>query len=195
MIAFVDIPEPDEATRRLYESDLADMGFVMNVSRLWGHQPSTLEAVFDVMRRALAACPLTVRERGIVIAATASTMGDAYCSLAWGTKLAAASDADTAVGVLRGEDADLSERERALARWARLVAADPNGTRALDVQDLRDAGYGDGQIFGITVYLAMRRAFATVNDALGTRPDAEYRALAPAAVLKAVTYGRPIADV
>jgi alkylhydroperoxidase family enzyme len=194
MISFLTIPEPDAAARRLFDGDLVEPGFVMNTSRLWAYQPSTLEAMFDVMRRALAACPLTVRERGVLVAATASTLGDAYCSIAWGWKLADAADETTAAGVLRGDDSGLTASERALATWARKVAADPNRTSGSDVQELRDAGYGDEQIFGITVYLAMRVAFATVNDALGTRPDAEYRDRAPAAILDSITFGREIAE-
>jgi uncharacterized peroxidase-related enzyme len=194
MISFLTIPTPDAAARRLFDDDLVEPGFVMNLSRLWANQPSTLEAMVDVMRRALAACPLTMRERSVLVAATASTLGDAYCSIAWGCKLADAADETTAAGVLRGDDAGLTARERALAAWARKVAAAPNRTSGSDVQELRNAGYGDEQIFGITVYLAMRVAFATVNDALGTRPDAEYRDRAPAAVLDSITFGRDIAD-
>ncbi len=59
---------------------------------------------------------------------------------------------------------------------------------------LRDAGYGDAAIFAITVFVALRIAFSTVNDALGVRPDAAFRSTAPEAVLNAVTFGRPIDD-
>jgi alkylhydroperoxidase family enzyme len=194
MISFLAVPEPDAASQPLFDDDLVEPGFIMNSSRLWAYQPSTQEAMFEVMRRALATCPLTLRERGVLVAATASTLGDAYCSIAWGCKLANASDVATAVGVLRGDDAGLTGRERALAGWARKVAGDPNRTSGSDVQELRDAGYGDAQIFGITVYIAMRVAFAVANDALGARPDAEYRDHAPAAILESVTFGRPIAD-
>jgi hypothetical protein len=77
--------------------------------------------------------------------------------------------------------------------WWAEVTGDPNATTIADVQHLRDAGNTDEQIFGITVYVAMRIAFATVNDALGVHPDAEYRHKTPEAVRKAVTYGRTIA--
>jgi hypothetical protein len=79
-----------------------------------------------------------------------------------------------------------------MAAWARRVARDPNGTSAADVAGLRLAGFSDADIFAMTVFVALRVAFSTVNDALGARPDAQYRSLAPAAVLDAVTYGRPI---
>ena len=93
--------------------------------------------------------------------------------------------------VLRGDDDGLDPAEGALAGWARRVARDPNATEARDVQPLRDAGYDDAQIFAITVFVALRLAFAMVNDALGARPDAELLATVPASVRHAVTYGRP----
>jgi hypothetical protein len=57
---------------------------------------------------------------------------------------------------------------------------------------MREAGYSDAQIFGMTVYVALRLAFSTINDALGARPDSAFRSSAPEAVLDAVNYGRPI---
>jgi hypothetical protein len=42
------------------------------------------------------------------------------------------------------------------------------------------------------MFVALRLAFSTVNDALGLLPDAAYRSTAPQVVLDAVTFGRPI---
>jgi hypothetical protein len=81
-----------------------------------------------------------------------------------------------------------------MAGWARKVARDPNATRAADVQALREAGFSDPQIFTITVFVALRLAFSTVNDALGVPPDAALRASTPNVVLDAVTFGRPVDD-
>jgi alkylhydroperoxidase family enzyme len=136
--------------------------------------------------------PFTDRERGILVTACASSFGDSYCSLAWGTKLAGLAGPQLAAGILRGEDNDLTAPERAMAAWARRVARDPSGTSAADVAELRQAGFSDSDIFAMTVFVALRVAFSTVNDALGARPDAEFRSAAPAAVLGAVAYGRPI---
>ena len=95
--------------------------------------------------------------------------------------------------VLRGDDAALDGTERALARWARQLARDPNSTTAADVQALRAAGFDDAQIFAISVFVALRIAFSTVNDALGAQPDQQLASDAPAAVRDAVTFGRPVA--
>jgi alkylhydroperoxidase family enzyme len=84
----------------------------------------------------------------------------------------------------------LSDDERALASWARKVAADPNHTTARDVEGLRSAGFTDSQIFAITAFTALRLAFSTVNDALGVGPDAALLAAAPKAVSEAIEFGR-----
>jgi hypothetical protein len=75
------------------------------------------------------------------------------------------------------------------------VSRDPSSTTEDDVDALRAVGYDDRQIFAITLYVAMRVAFSTVNDALGATPDSELVARVPAAVRSAVTYGRPAAGV
>jgi alkylhydroperoxidase family enzyme len=193
-VSFIALPVPDADAQRRFAEDVAELGYVMNATRLWAYQPGVATELFDLMGRMVSAAGLTFRQRAILVAACASGLGDAYCSLAWGSKLAGVSDVDVAAGVLRGTDAGLTAAERALAGWARAVARDPNGTGRADVQALRDAGFDDGQVFAITTFVALRLAFSTVNDALGARPDAAYRSSAPATVLDAVTYGRPIED-
>ena len=189
------LPEPatTPAVQGLFDDDVEELGFVMNASRLWAYQPEWQVRLFDLLGLIVREHDLTFRQRGILVTACASALGDSYCSLAWGTKLATATDPDLAAGVLRGDDHALTDPERALAAWARQVARDPNATTMADVAVLRDAGWTDPQIFGITVFVAVRIAFSTVNDALDARPDPAYRSLAPPAVLAAVTYGRPIA--
>jgi uncharacterized peroxidase-related enzyme len=191
-IGFLRTPAPSPEAERSFEEDLAELGYVMNVSRLWAYQPATLTGLFTLLRQANSVDNLSLRQRQILVTACASAFGDSYCSLAWGGKFARASDAATAAGVLRGRDDNLTTSERAMARWARKVARDPNATTAADAEALRDAGFSDSQIFTITVFVALRLAFSTVNDALGLHPDAGLRSTVPAAVLDAVTVGRPI---
>jgi uncharacterized peroxidase-related enzyme len=181
-----------EAARAIFDQDISEIGFVMNASRLWAHRPEAMAALFELMHLVTSARPFTDRERGILITACASSFGDSYCSLAWGTKLAGLAGPQVAGRILRGEDNGLTAPERAMAAWARRIARDPTGTSAADVAELRQAGFSESDIFAMTVFVALRVAFSTVNDALGARPDAEFRSAAPAAVLDAVAYGRPI---
>ena len=179
--------------RRLYDEDVEELG--LRHERLARCGPTCRAprvALFGLLeRRRRGRLRSTFRQRGILVAACASTLGDSYCSLAWGSQLAGDAGADLAGDVLRGDDAALDATERALARWARQVTRDPNATAAADVESLRAAGYDDAQIFAITLFVALRIAFSTVNDALGARPDRELLASVPDAVRDAVTFGRP----
>lgn len=134
---------------------------------------------------------LTDRDWAVLVTATVSQRNDSYCSLAWGPRLAEFSDDETAAQVLADEPAPaLSEREAALADWARQVVRDPNETTRGDIARLRGVGLGDREIFEATAFVAFRLALATVNDALGAAPDKQLVDAARDAVRSAVSYGR-----
>jgi len=125
------------------------------------------------------------------VTASAAAMGDSYCSLAFGSQLAREAGDDVAAAVLLDRGAALSTEERTLAGWARQVARDPSATTAAEVDALRALGYDDPQVFALTLFIALRLAFSTVNDALGAPPDPKLTERAPEAVRSVVTYGRP----
>jgi uncharacterized peroxidase-related enzyme len=190
--SFLKEPGVSAQVRALYDEDLADGGYVWNFSKLWAHQPGTLKQLFELMSQAFTPSGLTFRQRGILVTAAASTLGDSYCSLAWGGKLGKASDPALAAGVLKGSDAGLTDQEKAMAAWARKVARGPNATTTADIQSLRDCGLDDGQIFAVTAFVALRLAFSTINDSLGAQPDQQLAVSLPREVREAVTYGRPV---
>ncbi len=188
---FLEEPPRDDAVEAAYAGDLADDGYVSNGTRLWAWRPGLYEAFGAFRQGVMDASTLTDRDWAVMVTSTASELRDSYCSLAWGAKLAKLSDAETAAGVLAGEaPAGLSEREAALAAWTRKVVRDPNGTTAADVQRLRDVGYDEREIFEATVFVGLRLAFSTVNDALGAQPDRQLADAAPEPVRTAVDYGR-----
>jgi uncharacterized peroxidase-related enzyme len=192
--SFLEEPPVSAEVQALFDEDLAEGGYVWNVSRLWAHQPETVTQLFELMSQAFRPSGLSFRQRGILVTAAASALGDSYCSLAWGGKLGEASDAALAAGILTGSDAGLTAQEQAIAAWARKVARDPNATAPADIQELRDAGLDDGQIFAITAFVALRLAFSMINDSLGAQPDAQLAQSLPSEVREAVTYGRPVAQ-
>jgi uncharacterized peroxidase-related enzyme len=191
--SFLEEPPVSAEVQALYDEDLADGDYVWNVSRLWAHQPGTVRQLFGLMSEAFKPSGLSFRQRGILVTAAASALGDSYCSMAWGEKLSQAADPTVAAGVLTGSDVELTDQEKAMAGWARQVVRDPNGTTPADVQVLREAGLDDGQIFAITSFVALRLAFSTINDSLGAQPDAQLAQSLPADVRAAVSYGRPVA--
>ena len=61
------------------------------------------------------------------------------------------------------------------------------------METLRAAGFSDRDIAEVTMLIAFRIAFSTVNAALGAEPDHQLAEGVPGAVRKAVDYGRPVA--
>lgn len=191
---FLQKPADTAETARMYQGDLDGHGFVANLSRLWAWRPDVFEAFTSLRSLLTTQSSLSPRELGVLVCATAATLGDSYCALAWGTRLAKASDASTAVAVLRAsQGGGLTAREQALSVWSRKVVDNPNATVREDVENLRSAGFSDKEIFEATTFIAFRLAFSTVNDALGAHPDRQLAAAAPPEVRTAVTFGRPAA--
>jgi alkylhydroperoxidase family enzyme len=182
---------PSPAADQLFAADRADFGYVMNLSHAWAHQPAAHDGLMDLLKQTAATAGLSFRQRGVLVSATAGALGDPHCSLAWGKRLAGEVGDEVAAAVLRGDDVPLEAADQALAHWAWTLTRDPNATGAAEVQALRDAGFDDPQIAALTLYVALRIAFLTVNDALGARPDRGLVEAAPPAVRSTVTYGRP----
>jgi alkylhydroperoxidase family enzyme len=187
---FLSEPGTTEAVE-FFEKERASDGYLMNFARTWAWRPDVAESFALVRRGLIEQTSLTPREVALLTCTTARALGDAYCSLAWGTKLAGLRGAATAAEVLQGADPISSTpREMALRKWAEQVVRDPNGASAMQVEKMRAAGLSDREIFEATVHVAFRLAFSAVNDALGALPDRELVAAAPPEVRAAVTYGR-----
>jgi uncharacterized peroxidase-related enzyme len=188
---FIQTAPDTEATARLFQADLDKRGFVMNYNRAWAWRPDVADAFLALRGLLTSTSSLSPREQAVLTCAMASTLGDSYCSLAWGKMLAGASDPATAAAVLgAAETAALTPREKALAAWARQLVDNPNGTTAGDTDALRAAGCSERDIFEATAFVAFRLAFSTVNDALGIAPDRQIAEAAPPQVQSAVRYGR-----
>jgi uncharacterized peroxidase-related enzyme len=183
-------PDPSPGQEALFAADLEANGYVMNLTRLWARLPQAKVDLFAVIDQLATAAGLTFRQRGVLVAATASTIGDSYCALAWGARYAGEAGTGAAAGVVARDDDALEPADRALATWARRLLTDPTATTPDDLRPLREAGFDDAQILGVTAFVALRRAFSTINAALGAEPDAELVAAAPPEVVAAVTYGR-----
>ena len=189
-MSFLTEPAPSEGQQKMYDTDIAEDGFVWDSSRLWAHQPDLDEALSGLTVATGNAAGLSKRERAMLVIGQASTIGDSYCSVVWGRRLTEWEDAQTAVAALRRDEAPFNDRERALATWARAIASHPNDTRPEDVELLRTVGFDDPQILALTLYTALRMALSTINDALGARPDQALIDMLDPIVRNAITWGR-----
>lgn len=107
-----------------------------------------------------------------------------------GKRLTDWSDPPTAIAALTADDGPFSEREQALAAWARSVARSPGSSTPQDIQRLRTAGFREPQIVALTIYAGLRTAISSINSALGARPDILLAKTLDPAVRTAITWGR-----
>lgn len=194
-VTFLGEPPRTEAAEAILDADRDADGYVNNHTRLWCWRPDVLSSYRALRASLMQSSALTDRDWAVLVTATAAERNDSYCSLAWGRRLATLSDDATAAQVIAGAPSPaLSDREAALAAWARQVVRDPNATTQDEVARLRELGLGDREIFEATVFVAFRLAFSTINGALGAAPDKQLADAAPALVRSAVGYGRPPAS-
>jgi uncharacterized peroxidase-related enzyme len=191
-VTFLGEPPATEAAKTAFDQDREEDGYVGNFTRLWCWRPDLLYAFTALRASVTDDSTLTDRDRAVLNTATAAERRDSYCSLAWGARLAGLSSDETAAQVIAGEPAPaLSDRETALAAWARDVVRRPGATTGAQVARLREVGLTDREIFEATALVAFRLAFSTINGALGAAPDKQLADEAPAPVRAAVSYGRP----
>ena len=192
---FLGSPPPNDANSAHHSRDIADDGYVSNLTRLWAWRPDVFEAFNNLRNLLTEQAALSLRERSILVCATAANLGDSYCALAWGKTLATTCSPTAAAEVLKcKESEELTAQEKALTTWARQVVRKPNSITVQDVDHLRRVGLTDQEIFDATVFVAFRLAFSTVNDALGAQPDRQLAVAAPSAVREAVVYGRSVSE-
>jgi hypothetical protein len=142
---FLPEPEPSEAGLRIRQSSRDTHGFVMNVAHLWSWRPDVFDGVAALRNQLTSKSALTKRDQAVIVCATASQLGDSYCSLAWGKTLAAEATPAVAAAVLSATDPAgvLTPRDVAWTAWVRKVVADPTGKTQCDVDALKAAVFGD----------------------------------------------------
>ncbi len=167
---------PDDLRARV--AAIADRsGFVPNVFLALGHRPAELRAFMDyhdaVMERESG---LGKAERELVVVATSGANSCTYCVVAHGAILRIrAKDPQLADRVATNPwTVELTERQRAVVDQALALAVDPSTFSAEDLDNARDAGLTDEEIWdvgAITALFAMSNRLAHLT---ALRPNPEF---------------------
>ena len=71
-IGFLGIPETTTEVQKMFDEDTAELGYVMNVSRLWAYQPTTVAGLFALLAQVNSGNSgerLSLRQRSILVTA------------------------------------------------------------------------------------------------------------------------------
>ena len=168
---------PDDLRERI--DAIADRsGFVPNVFKALGHRPRELRAFLDyhdaVMERDDSA--LSKAERELVVVATSGANSCTYCVVAHGAILRIrAKDPTIADRVATNPwTVELDDRQRAIVDLALALAVEPNTFGEQDLDDARDAGLTDDEIWDVGAITALFALSNRIAHLTALRPNDEF---------------------
>jgi uncharacterized peroxidase-related enzyme len=194
-VAFIDTVPVAEArgeVDKMYRDTQARLGYVPNYAKVFSHRPEVMEAWAQLQKSIKTSMDL--RRYELVTFAAARALRSSYCSLAHGAVLKSRFlSAEELTRIARSEPSPLDDRDRAIMAFAEKVVRQADGITREDVQELRDLGLGDPEIFDVAAAAAARCFFSKTLDAMGAEPDASYRTLGED-LARALTVGRAISE-
>ncbi|MEH6548374.1 MAG: peroxidase-related enzyme [Pseudomonadales bacterium] len=190
-IKTIPVSQAENDVRELYQRQQGPYGYVPNYAKVFCYRP-------DVMK-AWAKLQVSIRqnidskEYELTTLAAAQAMSSSYCSLAHGRVLNETfyGDEDIAAIAQGGGESVLSERERAIMALARKVVIDSSSVTQQDIDDLKQCGLDDAEIFDVIASAAARCFFAKLADGLGALPDSVFTEM-DEVLREALLVGRPI---
>jgi uncharacterized peroxidase-related enzyme len=178
------VPRLDELPgdiRATIEAVAEKLGFVPNVFLGLAHRPAEFRA-FVAYHDALMDKDdgLSKAEREMIVVATSATNQCLYCVISHGAILRIRTKNPLIADQLaiNPYKADLTDRERAIVMFALLVANDSASVTDDDLDDLREAGLSDEEIWdigSIASFFAMSNRLANFS---GMNPNSEFYAMA-----------------
>src|SRR5215469_3368677 len=187
---------PEDATgevKAMYDQDLAARGYVANYARAFSGRPEVFAGWLALKDAITSEMDPRLYELATVAAATA--IRSSYCSLVHGQILAGSYyPAGTVASIADGDPAEtMDAADAAVVRVSRKVAEEAEKVTQEDIDELRDLGFSDDDIFSVILAAAARCFFSKVLDATGTLPDAALHDM-PDQLRSVLTVGRPIAS-
>ncbi len=184
--------EAADEVRAMYDQDLAAQGYVANFTRAFSSRPEVLQG-WQALKNAITS-GMDPRLYELVTVAAATAIRSSYCSLVHGNILATSYYPAEKVVSIAGDDVGdaLDAADAAVVRFARKVAEEAEKITQEDIDELRDLGLSEVDVFNVILAAAARCFFSKVLDATGTLPDAVLHEI-PDQLRSALTVGREIA--
>lgn len=157
------------------------LGMVPNVLRAYAFSPVKLQAFADMYNDLmLADSGLSKLEREMIAVVVSSANRCFYCLSAHGAAVRQLSG-DPELGelmVMNWRAADLDARQAAMLEFAWKLTREPEAVVESDRQALREAGFGDRDIWDIAAVAGFFNMSNRIAAATDMRPNAEYHAMA-----------------
>ena len=194
-MAFVDTVPAKEAAgdvKNMYERQQQFFGYVPGYAKIFSLRPELMRLWADLQRGIRQY--IAPREFELATLAAARALRSTNCALAHGSFLLEFFDEDEVLAIVAGNGVSfgaISDKDAALTSFAAQVARDASATTQENIDELRDVGFSDEEIFDIAATAAARAFFTKVLDSLGSDADHAYPQLDDR-LRKQLTVGRQI---
>ena len=195
-MTFIKTVSEGEATgsvKTMYQQAKDNNGYVPNMVKAFSYRPKVMGAWSELL--ASIKSTMDPRRYELVTLAAAQTLHSSYCMLAHGSILLrdfySSKDLQSIVSDIHSSNLD--EADKAILQFVQKVVDDATAVNTNDVEDLRDQGLSDEEIFDIVAAAAARCFFSKTLDALGIQPDPTYNVFEEN-LKHLLTVGRPIDD-
>jgi uncharacterized peroxidase-related enzyme len=193
-MAFIDTthhaPELADEVRAMYARQEAHYGYIPNYAKVFCHRPEVMRLWAQLLSGVKG--HMSKRHYELTTFAAAHALRSTLCSLAHGKVLTEFFSVEDVQAMARGKaPSSLSPAEVAMMTFARDVARDATKVTSGQVEQLKQHGFTDAEIFDIAAIAAARSFWTKVLDALGVEADVAYREM-DSEFRQALTVGRPI---
>ena len=170
----VAVSQAQGEVRQMYQQAQGSLGFVPNYAQLFSLRPEVYAAWGQLIGSIRG--HLDARRYELVTLAAAQALRSSYCSLAHGQILYERLLSPGQLAALLRDPlaADLTPLEQAIMAFAGRVARDAASITGAEIDNLREHGLSDAEIFDVAAAASARCFFSTLLDALGAQPDAAY---------------------
>ena len=194
-MTFVNTIPEEEASgelQRLYEENLESHGFIPNYVRAFSHRPEVMFAWGNLLGTIKS--NMDTRRYELVTLAAARALRSSYCMLAHSSVLLDQFYTSEQLIEIATDyhTADLAPADVAMMAFAEKVVRAATAITQADVDDLKQHGFSDAEIFDIIAAAAARCFLSKTADALGAEPDEVFLEMNEA-LRQTLVIGRPIA--
>jgi uncharacterized peroxidase-related enzyme len=179
-ISYLSVPDRDEvpeSVTKLWDKSEEAMGFVPNVFRTQALNSEQFLAWWKYFNLLVNKDGyLSNAEREMIGVVVSGINGCTYCAVSHGAALREFSQDPTTAELvaINWRQADLSDRQRAIAEYADLLTKAPESVDEDDLQPMRDASLDDHEVMEAVQVIGMFNMTNRISSALGFVPNAEY---------------------
>ena len=158
----------------MYESEKAGKGYVPNFAKIFSLHPKVMGAWRNLIKSIIE--HMDTRRYELITIAAAGKLHSSYCMLAHGSVLKDKFFSSEQLNeIINNPDSPLlTPVEKAIMKLAGEIVVDATSVNQMEIDNLRNLGLKDEEIFDIVTASAARCFFSKTLDALGAEPDQIY---------------------